>query len=190
MSSSLLCVVVVVVVVVVCVCGLVCGVWRDTLKTPHMYIPNVPVCTGNTSTCAIMSVFQCDVYRDRRQADYLRRSAVLIRSSVGDMSYSHRLNVDKEFRLVLSGSCQRFTGKEISTGTLAVRRVGNMFHDREFADVLLRRLLQSGSRITSLRCSASWLRVGSDAFPRMRRRYGQKWRTSCTVPTSVPGDTR
>ena len=63
------------------------------------------------------------------------RSAVLIRSSVGEMSCSHRLNVDKEFRLVLSGSGPRFMDKEISTGTLAVRRVVYMFHDREFADV-------------------------------------------------------
>ena len=54
-----------------------------------------------------------------------------------------------EFRLVLSGSGPRFTGNGISTGTLAVRRVGNMFCDREFADVLLRHLLQSGSSITS-----------------------------------------
>ena len=42
----------VVAVIVVCVCGvLCCGVWGDTLKTPRVYIQNVSVCTGNTSTC-------------------------------------------------------------------------------------------------------------------------------------------
>ena len=45
---SLLCVTVVVVVVVVSVCAVWCG---DTLKIPRVYVQNVPVCTGNTSTC-------------------------------------------------------------------------------------------------------------------------------------------
>ena len=92
-------------------------------------------CCGTKHLRAIMSLFRCDSYRGRRQADYLRRSAVLIRSSVGALSSSHRLSVDKEFRLVLSGSNPRFMEKEISTGTLAIRRCGNMFYDREFLDV-------------------------------------------------------
>ena len=52
-----------------------------------------------------------------------------------------------DFRLMLSGSGPRFISKEIGTGALAVRRVGNMFYDKEFADVLLRHQFQSGSRI-------------------------------------------
>ena len=73
-----------------------------------------------------------------------------------------------------SGSCcpdpvRVSKAKEISTGALAVRRFGSMFHDREFADVLLRHQVQSGSSnqdITEpfpVRCSASFLRVGPDA---------------------------
>ena len=74
----------------------------------------------------------CDVYLSRR---FVPRQTLgrppeaicgLIRSSVGDLSCSHRLNVDKEFRLVLSGSGPRFMSKDISTGTLPVRRVGNI----------------------------------------------------------------
>ena len=45
--------------------------------------------------------FQCDLCCGRRLADYLRRSADLIWSSVGDLSCPHRLNVDKEFRFEL-----------------------------------------------------------------------------------------
>ena len=106
-------------------------------------------CSGTKQLRAIMSIFQCDLYRGRRLADYLRRSADLIRDSVGDLPCSHRLQVDREFRLVLSGSGPRFMSKDVSSGTLSVRRVGNMLYDREFADVLLRSLLQSGSRVGS-----------------------------------------
>ncbi len=95
---------------------------------------------------AIMSVYQCDLYR--RQANYLRRSAALLPSSVGALSCTHRLHVD-EFRLLLSGSDPCVTGKEARTETLPVRRVGNMYHDREFADIVLRYLLQSGNRLTT-----------------------------------------
>ena len=82
--------------------------------------------SGTKQLRTMMSIYQCDLYRGRRLADYLRRSAALIRSSVGDLSCSHRLNVDKEFKLVLSGSGPGFMSKDISTGTLPVRRVGNM----------------------------------------------------------------
>ena len=41
LSLSLLCVAVVVVV------------WSDTLKNPRVYVQNVSVCTGNTSTCPL-----------------------------------------------------------------------------------------------------------------------------------------
>ena len=107
------------------------------------------VCSGTKQLRAIMSMFQCDLYRGRHQANYLTRSAALIRSSVGALSCTHRLHVDDEFRLLLSGSGPCFIGKEARTGTLPVRRVGNMYYDREFAEIVLRYLLQSGSRLTT-----------------------------------------
>ena len=84
----------------------------------------------------------------RHQADYLRRSAALIRSSVGALPCTHRLH-DDEFRLLLSGSSPCLKGKEAGTGTLPVRRVGNTYYDKEFADIVLRYLLQSGRRLTT-----------------------------------------
>ena len=42
-------------------------------------------CSGTKQPRAIMSMYRCDLYRGRRQADYLRRSAVLIWSSVGSV---------------------------------------------------------------------------------------------------------
>ena len=87
------------------------------------------VCSGTKQLRAIMSMFQCDLYRGRHQANCLRRSA---------LSCTHRLHVDDEFRLLLSGSGPCFIGKDARTGTLPVRRVGNMYYDREFADIVLR----------------------------------------------------
>ena len=37
-------------------------------------------CSGTKKLRAVMSMYQCDLYRGRRQADYLRRSVVLIQS--------------------------------------------------------------------------------------------------------------
>ena len=51
----------------------------------------------------------------------------------------------------------------------------------EFGDVLLRHLLQSGSRVASFLSRFQCDRC----FPRMRKPSGQKWRTSYTVPTSI-----
>ena len=93
-----------------------------------------------------MSIHQCDIFRGRREANYLRRSAQLIRSSVGPSSCTRRLNVDDEFRLLLSGSGPCFISKSVRCGALPVRRVGKMYYDKDFVDVLLRRLSQTGSR--------------------------------------------
>ena len=106
------------------------------------------VCSGARQWRAIMSIHQCDMFRGRREAECLRRSVDLIRSSVGTLSRTRRLNVDKDFRLMLSGSGPCFSGKAVRSGALAVRRVGDIFYDRDVADVLLRQLWQTGSRMT------------------------------------------
>ena len=60
------------------------------------------VCSGTKQKPAIMSIHQCDLFRGRREADYLMRSAELIRFSVGPLlSCTRRLMVDDEFRLVV-----------------------------------------------------------------------------------------
>ena len=104
------------------------------------------VCSGTKQLRTTMSIHQCDVFRGRREANYLRRSAQLIRSSVGPLSCTRRLNIDDEFRLLLSGSGPCFISKPVRCGALPVRRVGEMYYDKDFVDVLLRSLLQTGSR--------------------------------------------
>ena len=81
----------------------------------------------------IMSLFQCDLYRGRRQADYLRRSAVLIRSSVGDQHvvsrggifcFNWRLLRGTRLRTatcqVLGVGASILTTRDTSTGTFAI----------------------------------------------------------------------
>ena len=41
-------------------------------------------------------------------------------------------------------SGQRFVCKDIGSGAVAARRVGNVFHVRGFADVFLRHVMQTG----------------------------------------------
>ena len=47
----------------------------------------------------------------------------------------------------LTESGPRFVCKDIGSGAVAARLVGNVFYDRGIADVFLRRLMQTGSRM-------------------------------------------
>ena len=92
-----------------------------------------------------MALHQCHLFRGRRPADHLARSAELIRCSVGPLSCTRRLRVGREYRVLLMASGPRFVCKDIGSG--AVAEVGNVFHDRGFADVFLRHLMQTGGRM-------------------------------------------
>ena len=46
--------------------------------------------------------------------------------------------------MLLTASSPKFVCKDIGSGAVAARRVGNVFHDRGFADVFLRHLMQTG----------------------------------------------
>ena len=105
------------------------------------------VCNGSKQLRAVVAIHQCDFLRGRRPADCLARSAELIRCSVGPLSCTRRLRVHGEYRELLTASGPRFVCKDIGSGAVTARRVGNVFHDRGFADVLLRYLMQTGGRM-------------------------------------------
>ena len=105
------------------------------------------VCSGTNQLRAVMALHQCDLFRGGRPADYLARSAEPITCSVGPLSCTCRLRVDREYRVLLIASGPRFVRKDIGTGAVAARRVGNVFCDRGFADVFLRHLMQTGGRM-------------------------------------------
>ena len=48
--------------------------------------------------------------------------------------------------VLLTASGPRFVCKDIGSGAVTARRVGNVFHDSGFADVFLRHLMQTGGR--------------------------------------------
>ena len=102
------------------------------------------VSSGTKQLRAVMALHQCDLFRGRRPADYLARSAELIRCSVGPLSCTRLLRVDREYRVLLTASGPRFVCKDIGSGAVAARRVGNVFHDRGFADIFLGHLMQTG----------------------------------------------
>ena len=63
---------------------------------------------------AVVALHQCDLFRGRRPADHLARSAELFRCSVGRLSCTRRLGVDGEYRVLLTASSPRFLCKDIS----------------------------------------------------------------------------
>ena len=104
------------------------------------------VSSGAKQLRAVMAPHQCDLFRGRRPADHLARSAELIRCSVWPLSCSRRLRDDRDYRVPLMASGPRFVCKDIGSGAVPARRVGSVFHDRGFADVFLRHLVQTEGR--------------------------------------------
>ena len=74
------------------------------------------VCSGTKQLRAVMALHQCDLFRGRRPADYLARSAEPITCSVGPLSCTCRLRVDRECRVQLTASGPRFVCKDIGSG--------------------------------------------------------------------------
>ena len=85
------------------------------------------VCSGTKQLCAVMALHQCDLFCGGRPADHLARSAQLIRCSVGPLSCTRRLRVDGECRVLLTAFGPKFVCKDIGSGAVAARRVGNVF---------------------------------------------------------------
>ena len=81
---------------------------------------------------AVMALHQCDLFRGGR----LARSAELVRCSVGPLSCTRRLRVDTEYRVPLTASVPRFVCEDIGSGAVGAHRVGNVFYDRGFADLM------------------------------------------------------
>ena len=82
---------------------------------------------GTEQLRAVMALHQCDLFRGRRPVDYLDRSAEVIRCSVGPLSCTRRLRVDREYRVLLTAFGPKFVCKDIGSGAVAARRVGNVF---------------------------------------------------------------
>ena len=61
---------------------------------------------------------------------YLARSAELIGCSVGPLSRTRQLRVDREYRVLPTAAGLRFVWKDIGSGAADARRVGNFFYDR------------------------------------------------------------
>ena len=76
------------------------------------------VCSGTKQLRAVMALHQCNLFRGRRLAESLRRSAELIRSSVGPLSCTRRLRVDRENVLLLTGSGPSSVNTDVKSGAL------------------------------------------------------------------------
>ena len=118
------------------------------------------VCSGTKQLRAVMAVHQCNLFRGRRPADNLARSAELIRCSVGVLSCTRRLRVDGEYRVLLTAVGLRFVCKDIGSDAVAAHRVWNVFHDRSFADVFLKYLTGGRMHMTMNRLQCEGCQLG------------------------------
>ena len=80
------------------------------------------VCSGTKQLRAVMALHQCDLFRGRRPADCLARSAELTPCSVGPLSCTRCLRVGWEYRVLLTASGPKFVCKDIDSSAVAARR--------------------------------------------------------------------
>ena len=132
-----------------------------------------------------MALHQCDLFRGRRPADHL---SSLSDARIGRLSCARRLRVDREYRVLLTASGPRFVCKDIGSGAVAARRVGNVFYNRGFADVFLRHPMQTARSHAqddepfAVRHPTARLPARSHCSWSTRRRCCPWQRTSSVVP--------
>ena len=108
------------------------------------------VCSGTKQMRVIIALWDNDQLTGRDNTRYLERSAVLLADTIGPGFDSRQNSVDKRIRLVLTGSGPvYFSCKHVDDST-DCRRVGNVYYNREFAEVLKAEVLVHNCKIRSL----------------------------------------
>ena len=142
------------------------------------------VCSGTKQLRAVMALHQCDLFRGGRPADFLARSAELVRCSFWLLSCTRRLRVDRECRVLVTASGPRFVCKDngclMQTGGRTHTTMNCLQCDIQLRGCQLGHLLPE-----HLKYEAVAAHHGS-AGSRMLRRLGSKFNVS--FPSEVCPD--
>ena len=112
------------------------------------------VCSGRKQRKIVVALHDSGALSGRPPLDTLSRSAALLRSSVVPALPDDKTAIDRDIRLVLTGAGPVYTGAgpvymnvaALGTSTW-VRRVGNLYYTRCFANVLWREMCMAKGRL-------------------------------------------
>ena len=99
------------------------------------------VCSGTKQIKVILALHDYVAANQTAEAEYLRRSAELLRFTVAPPLDCRHANIDRHIRLVLRASGPEYINCEIVGQTPMLRRVRNIYYDHSFADLLLREMI-------------------------------------------------
>ena len=103
-------------------------------------------CSGTKQLKVAVALCDSDAASARQGDNYLQRSAQLIRSSVVPALDSSRNDIDRFMRLVLTQDGPEFRNLDLVKKDGSLRRVGNQYYTRDFANVLYREMLLHQSK--------------------------------------------
>ena len=95
-------------------------------------------CSGTKQIKIILALHDSDMIAEKRQGNYLKRSATLLRRSIKPMLSPQNNAVDKEIRFLLDASDPRVVHRQ---ALRSARRVGNMYYTHSFAERIFQEML-------------------------------------------------
>ena len=104
-------------------------------------------CSGTKQLRLVVSLYDQDAASGISGDDYLKRSSLLIRSMVHPPLESSRNEIDRYIRVVFTQEGPVYRNLSSVQGCGGLRRVGNLYYDRGFANVLFRELLLHDSKV-------------------------------------------
>ena len=105
------------------------------------------VCSGRKQRKVIVALYDHDSLAGRNPTDLLRRSATILRSSIVPPLSMNRTAIDRDIRLVLTAVGPVYANAVALGDTMLVRRVGNLFYSRCFANLLFREFVMAKGRL-------------------------------------------
>ena len=118
----------------------------DHLRRHHVAAKQF-VCSGKKQVKVILALHDSDSVRKENGADYLFRSAMLLRTQVVPPLDRNKNFIDKSLRLLLEKDGPRYVNQKALGEQIVARRVLNIYYDKSFAEMVYREIVLHHSNV-------------------------------------------
>ena len=118
----------------------------DHLRRHHVAAKQF-VCSGKKQLKVILALHDSDSVRKENGADYLFRSAMLLRTQVVPPLDRNKSLIDKNLRLLLEKDGPRYVNQKALGEQIVARRVLNIYYDKSFAEMVYREIVLHHSSV-------------------------------------------
>ncbi|CAE8627570.1 unnamed protein product [Polarella glacialis] len=107
-------------------------------------------CSGTKQLKVVIALYDNDILMRQVHCKLLSRSAEIVRNTVFPEIQSNIMIIDKLLRVVFDHDGIKFVNADYAINDEIVRRVGNLFYTRRFAELLLREVLIYNGKMKSV----------------------------------------